>query len=391
MIEAIELNQNAQAGETKEEKLNENPNSNHYPKNPKSRSYLWWLRIAMYTLFVLSGQTVATLLGRLYFDKGGNSKWMSTLVQLVGFPVLIPLMLISPNPKTLTLVSETGNSQNRKKPSLLALVSLYTSLGVFIAAYCMLYSIGLLYLPVSTYSLICATQIAFNALFSYFLNAQKFTPFIINSLILLTVSSALLVFTNDSSSDSNSNKLSKGKYMIGFICTVGASAGYSLTLSVTQLAFVKIIKKENFRMILEILIYEGVVSSCAILVGLFASGDWKGLNKEMNDYELGKWSYIMTLVWIAILWQVFSIGTLGLIIEFSSLFSNVISAFGLPIIPVLAIFIFHDKMDGLKIISMLLAIWGVISYVYQNYLDDKEMTIVAKKEVSEISLIEIET
>lgn len=339
--------------------------------------------MAMYTIFVLSGQTVATLLGRLYYDKGGNSKWMSTFIQVVGFPVLVPFMFISSDSKT--LIAENEN-EITNKPSFLVLASLYTSIGIFLAANCMLYSIGLLYLPVSTYSLICASQIAFNAFFSYFLNAQKFTPFIINSLMLLTISSTLLVFTNDSSSDSN--KVSKGKYLIGFICTVGASAGYGLLLSVTQLAFVKILKRVTFRVILEMLIYEGVVSSCAVLVGLFASGEWKGLTKEMNEFELGKWSYIMTVVWIAISWQVFSIGTLGLITEFSSLFSNVIGTFGLPIVPVLAVFIFHEKMDGLKIISMLLAIWGVISYVYQNYLDDKEMKIVAENGVSEISLVQ---
>lgn len=337
--------------------------------------------MAAYTLFVLSGQTVATLLGRLYYVKGGHSKWMATFTQVVGFPVLIPFMFISPSLKTQT--TENGNESERR-PSVLVLASLYTSLGIFIAADCLLYSIGLLYLPVSTYSLICATQIAFNALFSYFLNAQKFTPFIINSLILLTLSSVLLVFSNDSSSDSH--RVSRGKYMIGFICTVAASAGYGLVLSVTQLAFLKILKRESFRVVFELLIYQGLVSTCTILVGLFVSGDWKGLSKEMNGFELGKWSYIMTVMWIGISWQVFSIGTLGLIIEFSSLFSNVIGTFGLPIVPILAIFIFHDKMDGLKIIAMLLAIWGVISYVYQNYLDDKETKILIENGASEISL-----
>ena len=36
----------------------------------------------------------------------------------------------------------------------------------------------------------------------------------------------------------------------------------------------------------------------------------------------------------------------------------------------LAVLFFHDKMDGIKGISMVLAIWGVVSYVYQQYLDD---------------------
>ncbi|GMY37863.1 probable purine permease 10 isoform X2 [Fagus crenata] len=90
----------------------------------------------------------------------------------------------------------------------------------------------------------------------------------------------------------------------------------------------------------------------------------------MVDFELGKVSYIMTLVWTIIMWQVFAIGCVGLIFEVSSLFSNSISVLGLPIIPVLAFIFFHDKIGGLKVISMVLAIWGFVSYVYQQYLDD---------------------
>lgn len=78
----------------------------------------------------------------------------------------------------------------------------------------------------------------------------------------------------------------------------------------------------------------------------------------------------MTLVWSAVCWQVYNIGRTGLIYKVSSLFSNVISTLGLPIVPVLAVFIFNDKMSGLKAISMVLAIWGFVSYMYQHYLDD---------------------
>ncbi|CAK9146320.1 unnamed protein product [Ilex paraguariensis] len=112
---------------------------------------------------------------------------------------------------------------------------------------------------------------------------------------------------------------------------------------------------------------------CAILVGLFVSGEWRNLRREMREYELGNVSYIMNLVWTAVTWQVFSIGAVGLIFKVSSLFSNVISTLGLPIVPVLAVFIFHDKMSGVKVIAMLLAIWGFASYIYQHYLDDLEL------------------
>ncbi|KAF2282822.1 hypothetical protein GH714_043113 [Hevea brasiliensis] len=126
------------------------------------------------------------------------------------------------------------------------------------------------------------------------------------------------------------------------------------------------------QVVLDMILYPSIVATLAILVGLFASGEWKGLRRDMEEFELGNVSYIMTLIWTAIGWQVFNIGCTGLIFEVSSLFSNVISTLGLPIGPVLAVFIFHEKMNGLKVIALVLAIWGFVSYIYQHYLDDQK-------------------
>ncbi|XP_038723451.1 probable purine permease 10 [Tripterygium wilfordii] len=325
------------------------------------RSYVWWIRVTIYTVLVLLGQSVALLLGRQYFVKGGQSNWLAALLQLVGFPILIPFYMFSP-----FMSSPTSNETNRRQPSAFILASIYGGLGLFIAADCFLYSIGMKYLPVSTYTLISASQLGFNALFSFFLNSQKFTPFIVNSLVLLTISSILLVFQNESA---NPTGVSKLKYAIGFICTVGGSAGYGLVLSLTQLSFRKVIKRETCKAVMDLIFYEEFVASCAILIGLFASGDWKTLNREMIGYQLGKVSYIMNLVWTAVLWQGCAIGSVGLVYEVSSLFSNAIGVVGLPIVPTLAVIFFHDRMDGVKAVSMVLAIWGFASYVYQHYLD----------------------
>ncbi|XP_017644720.1 purine permease 21-like [Gossypium arboreum] len=352
---------------SEDEKLNEDSveqqtNGNQSTTITQQRTYKWWLLMTIYTFFLLSGQSVATLLGRLYYDKGGNSKWLATIVQVVGFPILIPLYYL-PSYKS----SHTSNITTNP-PSLLVLSGMYFGLGLLLAAGCLLYSVGLLYLPVSTYSLICASQLAFNALFSFFFNSQKFTPFIINSLVLLTISSTLLVFQNDSS---GSTPVPRAKYVIGFVCTVVASAGYGLMLSLTQLCFQKILKKQTFKAVLDMIIYQSSAATLMISVGLFASGEWKSLGEEMEGFKLGKLAYVNVLVWIAVGWQVFSIGAVGLIFEASSLFSNVISTLGLPIVPVFAMVFFHDPMTGVKVISMLLAIWGFVSYVYQHYLDDR--------------------
>ncbi|KAK2353921.1 putative purine permease [Trifolium repens] len=336
--------------------------------NKKTRYYL---KLAFYAALVLVGQSCATLLGRLYYEKGGKSKWMATVIQLAGFPILLPYYFFISSTKKLITTNKNNNIiiTNPNQPSIFMLAFVYVSIGLIVALICYLFSIGLLYLPVSTFTLICSSQLGFNALFAFFLNSLKFTPYIINSLVLLTISSSLLVFQSDSSS--NSTNISKKNYVIGFICTLGASAGYGLVLSLTQLAFKKVIKSENFKAIMDMIIYQSLVATCATLVGLFASGEWNGIKKEMEEFEIGKVSYVLDLTFIAISWQVFNIGCVGLIFEISSLFSNAISVLGLPIVPILAVAFFHEKMDGIKAISMVLAVWGFISYVYQQYLDDE--------------------
>lgn len=316
--------------------------------------------MALNIFFLLAGQAAAVLLGRFYYDKGGNSKWMATFVQTAAFPILlIPLFLIpsSKEPSTTT------------PPSWTILASIYIALGVVLAGDNMLYSTGLLYLTASTYSLICATQLAFNAVFSFYINSQKFTALILNSVVILSLSAALVAINDDSEGSSG---ISKGKYAIGFICTLAASALYSLLLSLMQLSFEKVIKKETFSVVLEMQIYTSIVATCASLVGLFASGEWKTLHGEMNGFGKGRISYVMTLVWTAVAWQVCSVGVVGLIFLVSSLFSNVISTVSLAVVPIASVMVFHDEMNGVKVIAMLLAFWGFASYIYQNYLDDRK-------------------
>ncbi|KAM0934344.1 putative purine permease, plant [Dioscorea sansibarensis] len=333
--------------------------------NMRPKGWSWWFVVALNIFFLLAGQTAATLLGRFYYDQGGNSKWMATLVQTAAFPILfIPFFVIPSSPDTNAI----------RPPPIAKLVLIYIALGLIIGGDNLMYSYGLLYLPVSTYSLICATQLAFNAVFSYFLNSQKFTSLILNSVVLLTFSAALLGIGSGSE---ESPGIPKGKYALGFVLTLSASATYSLILSLMQCTFQKVQKKETFSVVLEMQIWTAFFATCVSLVGLFASGEWKSLKGEMNGFAKGRVSYLMVLVWTALSWQLASVGVVGLIFVVSSLFSNVISTLALPIVPIFAVVFFHDSMDGVKIMAILIAIWGFVSYIYQNYLDD----IRAKKPV----------
>lgn len=339
----------------------------HLPKDCMSTPFSkfihwqWWLLVALNISFLLVGQTAATLLGRFYYNQGGNSKWLSTLVQTAAFPLLLLPLIFLPT-------ASSSSFTTNPRPSAVKLTLIYIALGLIITADNLMYSYGLLYLPVSTYSLICASQLAFNSIFAYFLNSQKFTPLILNSIVLLSFSSALLGIDEESSSDSAN--IPSGKYMLGFILTLGASATYSLILSLMQLTFEKVIKKETFTVVLEMQIYTALVASCASVIGLLASGEWSKLNGEYEEFGKGKASYVMTLVGIAVAWQVASVGVVGLIFVVSSLFSNAISTLALPVVPIFAVIFFHDNMNGVKVMAMLIAIWGFLSYLYQNYVDD---------------------
>ncbi|KAK7263340.1 hypothetical protein RJT34_30928 [Clitoria ternatea] len=345
------------------------------PLHRRFRKYKWF-RVSLYIIFLLVGQSTATLLGRLYYDSGGNSKWMATFVQSAGFPVLIPLLLYFNN---------DSSERTETKPKFSTLLVLYFAFGLILTGDNLMYSYGLLYVPLSTYSLLCATQLGFNAIFSFFLNSQKFTALIFNSIVLLTTSASLLAIN----ADSEDTGLSREKHVIGFICTLGASATFSLYLSLVQVSFEKVIKRETFSAVLEMQLYPSFIATCACVVGLFASGEWKILENEMKEYEKGKLSYIMTLLWIAVTWQISSIGMLGLISEVSSLFSNVIGTLSLPIVPILAVIFFHDKVNGVKFIALLLAVWGFVSYIYQHYLDDKKVKA-DRSNGLEVSKVEVE-
>ncbi|RZC63246.1 hypothetical protein C5167_024980 [Papaver somniferum] len=333
---------------------------------PPNNDYNWWFRVTMYAFLDVAGQTVATILGRLYYQKGGNSKWMGSFVQSAGYPVLfIPLIVLklySPKPTSFTPAT------NKNSPSVFTLGLIYLSLGLLMAGIQILYSYGMVSLPVSTYALVCGTQLVFTAVFSFFINSQKLTPFVINTVVLLTIAVALLAINTDAPVSAT---ISKDVYIIGFFCTLAASAGTALFLSLTQLSFQKVIKRETLDAVLEMTIYASLFATFACLVGIFASGEWKGLKKEMSEYGDGPVSYVMTLVGIAVFWQVFSVGVFGLIFEASPLFCNVINTVGLPVVPIIGVIFFHDKFNGVKLVSLLLSCWGFVSYIYQHYIDHR--------------------
>ncbi|XP_019189316.1 PREDICTED: probable purine permease 9 [Ipomoea nil] len=340
-------------------------------------NWKWWFEIAFHTVLTLSGLEAAILLSRIYYDQGGNSKWLMASIQTAGFPFLIPFLFFS---KT------HPNSSSFSDPPpysflLLALVS--TVLGLLIAATDVFYSLALEYLPASTYSLLNSSQLAFTALFSFLLNAQSFTPYIINSVIILTFSPMLLIFSPDTTSSSEVAS-NKDEYMLGVLFTIAASACPALIFSLSQLVFEKIIKRETIKDTMILTVLQCFVATVVTLVGLFASGEWKGLRREMEDYKQGVLAYNLDLFFTAVANQVYIVSSYTLTFKVSSLFSNVVIRLATPLTPLLSMLFLNEEMSGLKVMSLLLSVWGFASYIYQQYLDDLEATSKCTVKISDL-------
>ncbi|KAG2566939.1 hypothetical protein PVAP13_7NG232017 [Panicum virgatum] len=145
----------------------------------KRHGVLWWVLVAVDMVMLLRGQAATILLGRLYFNSGGGSAWMFTLAHSVGSPLLAAPLVLTPRA-----------AAGEPRPAAPVTAAVCAGLGVVIAFDNLMYAYAVLYLPVSTFSLLAATQLAFNAVTSRLINAQRLTALVLNSVVVLTFSAA---------------------------------------------------------------------------------------------------------------------------------------------------------------------------------------------------------
>uniref|UniRef100_J3MZV0 Probable purine permease n=2 Tax=Oryza brachyantha TaxID=4533 RepID=J3MZV0_ORYBR len=324
-----------------------------------------WLPLLVDMLMLLVGEAMAPLLSRVYYNSGGKSLWMATLAQSAGAPLLaIPLIL---TPRA---------AAGEPRPALWKMVAICVGLGVLIGCDNFMYSYAMLCLPVSTFSLVAATQLAFNAVTSRLINAQRFTALILNSVVVLTFSAALLGVDSDSSSsdDGGGSVVPRGKHAAGVVLTLSASAVYALIMSLFEVTFEKVIRATTPRWVLKMQIFTSAVATAVSAAALLASGEWRTIHGEAAAFKNGEASYVATVVGIAVGWQAAELGAVRLVARVSSLFANVTGTLALPLVPVLAVAVFGDKMTGTKAVAMLMAVWGFLSYVYHHYLDARRAT-----------------
>ncbi|XP_020574405.1 purine permease 1-like [Phalaenopsis equestris] len=214
-------------------------------------------------LVLLIGGSGSPLIIRVYFLHGGNRKWFTSFLQTAGFPfLLLPLLfsfLRSPR-RHFFLIS----------PFLLlcsAFIGLLTGIDN------LFYSYGISYLPVSTSSLLISTQLAFTAVFAYFIVKQKFGASSINAVALLTVSAVVLgVHANGDRPEGESNS----KYYMGFAMTLAAAVLYGLVLPLVELMYIKSKMKIGYTLVMEIQLVIGLVATAFCTVApLSVPSGWR--------------------------------------------------------------------------------------------------------------------
>ncbi|KAK6940206.1 hypothetical protein RJ641_029737 [Dillenia turbinata] len=315
------------------------------------------------------GTSGGPLIMRLYFIHGGKKDWLSSWLETGGWPLnIIPILL------SYLRRRKKAKSQQHSPAKLFfitprlflasAVLGLLTGLDDYLYAY------GVARLPVSTSSLIISTQLAFTAAFAFLLVKQKFTASSINAVFLLSIGAGVLAM--HSSGDRPKNETGREYYM-GFAMTIGAAALYGFVLPAVELTYKKAKQKINYSLVMEMQMVISLFATVFCTVGMLVNGDFQTIAREAKEFGLGEAMYYFVLVMNGLIWQCFFLGAIGVIFCGSSLLSGILIAVFIPITEILAVLFYHESFQAEKAVSLVLCIWGFISYFYGEFQQVKKM------------------
>lgn len=324
----------------------------------RKKSLTNWILLLLNILVLAIGSTGAPLLTRFYFLHGGSRIWFSAWIGTAGWPLLLLPLYLS--------YRKQPNKENHISRNLF-LGS--CGIGILTGADNYLYVYGLSVLPVSTASVLIASQLGFNAVFALLLVRHKFNPFSVNSVVLLTASSVMLAFHTSGDRPAG---VTNRQYVLGFVLTLGAAALYGFIIPLIELTYKKTKRQITYTLVMEMQVIMSVVATIFCTVGMLVNRDFQALHREANEFGLGKIDYSIAIVWYAVMWQFFFIGVFGVTYLSSSLLSGVIIAVTLPVTEVMAVILFHEKFSAEKGMALVLALWGFASYFYGEYVPKKQ-------------------
>ncbi|KAG0552452.1 hypothetical protein BDA96_01G508500 [Sorghum bicolor] len=328
-----------------------------------------------------------SLLIRVYFVQGGQSLWLSTMIQVSGWPLLLPPICIS------LLLRSRRRDRDRDGGYSIAddllqprLVGAVAVLGVLFALACYAYSLGSQALPLTTSSLLQATQLAFNALCAFVFAGIRFTPFSVNAVVLLTVGPAVLGVGPSSSDETVSGEGSRTAYWAGFTECMASAALMGLVVPLFEVAMSRYGRRTapaggaftgappSYVTVMQVQAVMGAAGTVLCLVGMAVMEEFQAVPREAATFGLGETSYCLVLIFGTVSWQLCNLGIMGLVACSSSLLAGIMLALLLPLSEVLAVVFLHEKFDGVKGVALVLCLWGFVSYLYGESAQNKKLT-----------------
>ncbi|XP_047077899.1 purine permease 3-like [Lolium rigidum] len=316
--------------------------------------------LAVNFLLLVVGTACGPLLLRAYFVRGGTRKWLSSLLQTAGWPLLL-----------LPLCFSFLSRRQRRQDAAVFLITprlLVASVvvGLMSGADNFLYAYSQAYLPVSTSSILISTQLAFTAVFALLLVRHRFTGSALNAIVLLSVGAAMLGL--DAGGDRPPG-VTGPQYHAGFGMALGAAALYGLMLPVMELSQAWHAARAGaaaltYTLVVEMQVVIGLTATAFCAVGMLVNKDFQAIPGEARRFELGEAGYYLLLVGTAAVYQCFCLGTIGAIFYGSALLAGVIITVLIPVTEVLAVVFFHERFSATKGIALGLSLWGLASYFY---------------------------
>ncbi|KAJ4779540.1 Purine permease 3 [Rhynchospora pubera] len=338
-----------------ETESNENSSGN---SSLQSENRMKRFLIALNCLLLALGDTGGPLTSRLYFHHGGRRNWLSSFLETAGFPILL---------LPLCLNYLQRRRQSRSTPIFLITPRLFLAcigLGLLTGVDDFLYAYGLSFLPVSTAAILLSTHLSFTAFFAFLIVKQRFTFFNINSIALLTTGAALLGLHGSSDRPEG---VTDRQYYMGFFLMVATAALYGLVLPLIELTYRKSRREVTYTLVMEMQLVMAASATVFCVVGMAIDKDFQAIPKEAKNFGLGEARYYVVLTWCAIFWQLFFLGTVGVIFCVNTLLAAIIVAVFIPVIEILAVIFLHERFSSEKGVAVALALWGLASYLYGEH------------------------
>ncbi|GJM89703.1 hypothetical protein PR202_ga05915 [Eleusine coracana subsp. coracana] len=272
------------------------------------------LLIANYAA-LLVGSVASSLLSRLYFARGGRNRWVVTLVQSAGFPLLAAAaFLVVPAarrpaaaPRPFTSPSHSSRAPRSPRAPPLTFVNL-------------------------------------------------------NAVVLLTACSVLLALRSGDAGETSGG--SKARFLVGYAVTLGAALLFAAYLPVMELVY-REAASGGFVLAVEV---QAVMHRVVAGVGWA----WPRPGRAWTRFRGHAGLYWAVVAALVLTWQACFMGTAGVIYLTSSLHSGVCMAAVLVANVVGGVLVFGDPFGAEKGIAAALCVWGLASYLYGEFTKKKD-------------------